>query len=329
MIPQKKLKSKTEIYRHQIVCLATAQFGLVKQVEQSKNVSPFIPQHKTAKRRIKFFFEKKKLETVPGKRVVNIFVFLVQFKCLLSLCQNFCRLVLGDWPVTLTPWASPVFFICFASFSVTLFFPQDGQNCRSITFLFLNSIFALRLFFLFPPPHTSSFFSVTSGFTRLSMKTKYICRGLIGLYVNFHNTPIKWSTNLHVKIRRWGGGKKEKEPALLFSHPWIVTLKNYHSIVINVMKLGKVNKLQQFWTDSSYFTAWFYAFSHNYKWNNIVKQKPKKLKGSGKWKISSILIVHQFHISYFTWNFAWFPPGLNCSTFPGWPKCATIRASIY
>ena len=53
------------------------------------------------------------------------------------------------------------------------------------------------------PPHTSFFFSLTSGFTRLSIKTKYICRGLISLYVNFHNNPIKWSTNLHVKLCRW------------------------------------------------------------------------------------------------------------------------------
>ena len=43
------------------------------------------------------------------------------------------------------------------------------------------------------------------------MKTKYVCRGLISLYVNFHNNAIKWSTNLQVKIRRWGG--KEKEPS--------------------------------------------------------------------------------------------------------------------
>ena len=49
------------------------------------------------------------------------------------------------------------------------------------------------------------------------MKTKYVCRGLISLYVNFHNNWTMWSTNLHVKIRRWGGGGKEKEPlALLY-----------------------------------------------------------------------------------------------------------------
>ena len=48
------------------------------------------------------------------------------------------------------------------------------------------------------------------------MKTKYVCRGLIGLYVNFHNNRKMWSTNLHVKICRWGGGGggggEEKEP---------------------------------------------------------------------------------------------------------------------
>ena len=38
------------------------------------------------------------------------------------------------------------------------------------------------------------------------MKTKYICRGLISLYVNFHNNRTMPSTNLHVKNCRWGGG---------------------------------------------------------------------------------------------------------------------------
>ena len=45
------------------------------------------------------------------------------------------------------------------------------------------------------------------------MKTKYVWRGLISLFVNFHNNPTKWSTNLHVKICRWG--EKEKEPKFI------------------------------------------------------------------------------------------------------------------
>ena len=40
------------------------------------------------------------------------------------------------------------------------------------------------------------------------MKTKYVCRGLISLYVNFHNNWTMWSLNLHVKICRWGERKK-------------------------------------------------------------------------------------------------------------------------
>ena len=64
---------------------------------------------------------------------------------------------------------------------------------------------------LFPFPPTSRQFqliSVTSGFTRLSIMTKYVCRGLIGLYVNFHNNQTMWSKNLHVINRRWGERKK-------------------------------------------------------------------------------------------------------------------------
>ena len=47
------------------------------------------------------------------------------------------------------------------------------------------------------------------------MKIKYVCRGLFRVYVNFHNNPIKWSTNSHVKIRRWEGGRKK---SLIDSH---------------------------------------------------------------------------------------------------------------
>ena len=42
------------------------------------------------------------------------------------------------------------------------------------------------------------------------MKTKYVYNGLISLYVNFHNNWTMWSTNLLVKICRWGGGGEGK-----------------------------------------------------------------------------------------------------------------------
>ena len=65
--------------------------------------------------------------------------------------------------------------------------------------------------FSFPPTsHDLQYISVTSGFTMLSMKTKYVCRGLISLYVNFHSNRTIKSTNLHVKICRWG--EMEKKP---------------------------------------------------------------------------------------------------------------------
>ena len=46
------------------------------------------------------------------------------------------------------------------------------------------------------------------------MKTKYVCRGLISLYVNFRNNRTMWSTNLHVKIGRWGNGKRAQTAIL-------------------------------------------------------------------------------------------------------------------
>ena len=51
------------------------------------------------------------------------------------------------------------------------------------------------------------------------MTTKYVRRGLISLYVNFCNNRTMLSTNLHVKICRWGGkGKRaEKSGETLYS----------------------------------------------------------------------------------------------------------------
>ena len=64
---------------------------------------------------------------------------------------------------------------------------------------------------LFPfPPRQFQLISVMSGFTRLSMKIKYVCRGFISLYVNFHNNRTILSTNLHVRICRCGGGERKK-----------------------------------------------------------------------------------------------------------------------
>ena len=46
-----------------------------------------------------------------------------------------------------------------------------------------------------PPPPPTSFklelYGLTSGFTRLIMKTKSVCHGLISLHVNFHDNWTK------------------------------------------------------------------------------------------------------------------------------------------
>ena len=52
-----------------------------------------------------------------------------------------------------------------------------------------------------PASHELQYFSVTSGFMRMSMKTKYVCRGLICLNANFHINRTMWSTFLHVGKR--------------------------------------------------------------------------------------------------------------------------------
>ena len=44
------------------------------------------------------------------------------------------------------------------------------------------------------------------------MKTKYVCRGLISPYVNFHYNRTMWSKKFTCKNLQVGGGK-EKEPS--------------------------------------------------------------------------------------------------------------------
>ena len=59
----------------------------------------------------------------------------------------------------------------------------------------INKVFFIMLYivaptgsFSFPPPTSlkQKFYGLTSGFTRLIMKTKYVCHDVISQYVNFH-----------------------------------------------------------------------------------------------------------------------------------------------
>ena len=67
-----------------------------------------------------------------------------------------------------------------------------------------------------PPPPNSLIHvhGLTSGFTSLLMKTKYVCHGLISLHVNFHDNRTKWTVTSNIKNYRWG--EKEKSPTMQF-----------------------------------------------------------------------------------------------------------------
>ena len=71
-----------------------------------------------------------------------------------------------------------------------------------------------------PPPHPTShthqLYGVTSGYTRLIMKTKHACHGLISLLVKFHKNLTMRTLFLHVKNRKWGGGRKRVQNSLKF-----------------------------------------------------------------------------------------------------------------
>ena len=68
----------------------------------------------------------------------------------------------------------------------------------------------LWLFFLFPPTSLKhEFYGLTTGFTRLFMKTKYACYGLISLHVNFHDKRTKWTINSNIKSCKWVGERKK------------------------------------------------------------------------------------------------------------------------
>ena len=109
-----------------------------------------------------------------------------------------------------------VLHICFVFFSLEgfVFSVKKSKLFRQQNFVLNNSTEIVLALFPFPPTSDElQFFSVTSGFTRLIMKTNYVCHGLISLYVNFHNNRTMWSANLLVKICRWG--EKGKEPLFL------------------------------------------------------------------------------------------------------------------
>ena len=68
--------------------------------------------------------------------------------------------------------------------------PTPFNQIKQNILIPVNRKIKLHLWALFPFPPTShdlQYISVTSGFTRLSMNTTTVCRGIISLYVRFHS----------------------------------------------------------------------------------------------------------------------------------------------
>ena len=89
----------------------------------------------------------------------------------------------------------------------------------SQSYLFLSARKRARqteALFSFPPTSLKlELYGLTSGFTRLIMKTKYACFGLISLHANFHDNRTKGTATSNIKICRWGGGSKKSPNRLL------------------------------------------------------------------------------------------------------------------
>ena len=93
-----------------------------------------------------------------------------------------------------------------------MFLALATKNCDKLTMSILSSDDTPGVVGSFPilPPHMNinQFTGVTSGFTRLSMRTKRVCHGLIILPVNFHFNRTMKRNALLVKIGWWGKGKR-------------------------------------------------------------------------------------------------------------------------
>ena len=117
-------------------------------------------------------------------------------------------------------------------FAISLLMKDHSMQIKKAEFffksvIFLNNslialfhfppLFKFWLFFLSPPTSFKhELYGLTSSFTRLIMKTKYVCHGLISLHVNFHDNRTKWTVTSNIKFCRWGGGKRKKSPNFLF-----------------------------------------------------------------------------------------------------------------
>ena len=102
-------------------------------------------------------------------------------------------------------------YLDWKSYTNILTGSQFLNFCPMVSFFFLDKMFGL---FSVPPPtsHKHEFYGLTSGFTRLIMRTKYNCyEFVISLHVSFHENRTKWTVISNWKICRWGGGEEKEQ----------------------------------------------------------------------------------------------------------------------
>ena len=106
---------------------------------------------------------------------------------------------------------------------------------------------------LFPFPPTSNehqFYGLTSDFTRLIMKIKFVCDCLIYSHVNFHDNRTMRTVILFIKNCRWGGGGwEEKEPR---------SQRSFWMVGCRLLKLGRQN-IHDIYNLTTYNTGSFAA----------------------------------------------------------------------
>ena len=105
-----------------------------------------------------------------------------------------------------------------------------SQNCKRLFFFtppFLDVLKNLnRALFPFRSHlHERQFYGLTSGFSRLIMKTKYVCYVLVSLNVNFNDKRTMWTIILIIKIGRWGGRKKSIKVTEYLRSGWVFFLQ--------------------------------------------------------------------------------------------------------
>ena len=101
-------------------------------------------------------------------------------------------------------------------------------------------------YFFTPTSHKHQFFDLRSGFTRLIMKIKYGCHGLVSLHVNFHDNRTMWTVIWIMKI--WE--EKEKKPKIYPENKTKKISKAYIKVFTSFFTHNQLQKRDQFFFKS-------------------------------------------------------------------------------